>query len=79
MPTERMQTDLCPFCGGDAAVRISSGAYFQWIALAECKRCHARSAQIAFGNNGSLRFEDCSYDGRDAAVSYVLRLWNSRA
>lgn len=68
----------CPFCGSDAAIRTNAGAYFQWVTWAECKRCHARSQQMVYGNNGSLRAEDCSYDGRDSSVEYVRTLWNHR-
>ena len=78
MLPEDIQLLHCPFCGEAAALKVHSGAYFQWVTWVECKRCRAKSLQMVFGNNGSLRPEDCNYDGREAAMNYVTKMWNSR-
>ena len=33
----------CPFCGGDAIVKVKSFDVFNAAAWIECKRCHART------------------------------------
>lgn len=75
---ENQQLLPCPFCGDAAAIKLSAYAYFQWMTWVECRRCHARSSQMVFGNNGSLRAEDASYEGREEATEYVRSLWNRR-
>lgn len=75
---ENQQLLPCPFCGETVAIKTGGSAYFQWMTWVECRRCHARSTQMVFGNNGSLRAEDCSYNGREEAVAYVVALWNRR-
>lgn len=75
---ESQQLLPCPFCGERAAIKIGASAYFQWTTWIECRRCHARTTQMVFGNNGTLRAEDCSYEGREEAVGYAVALWNGR-
>jgi len=69
----------CPFCGGKAVIRYGSGYYFMWSVVAECEDCHARTVPALYGNNGTLKAEDCSYDGRENAVALVTKRWNQRA
>lgn len=68
----------CPFCGERPMLRVNASAYFQWAVWVECKRCHSRTVQIAFGNNGSINPDDCSYTGRSEALRFVSKIWNQR-
>ena len=76
--TEKIELRLCPFCGGSPIMKVNSSAYFQWAIWIECRSCRARTTQMTFGNNGSIQPEDCSYDGREAASHFVIKLWNQR-
>lgn len=69
---------LCPFCGGESAIKINSGAYYQWSTWIECRKCRARGGQMFFGNNGTLNPDECNYNGREEAIEVVIKLWNNR-
>ncbi len=55
----------CPFCGGEAVLKIKSFDIFNNAAFVECKRCHARTDLIEAG----LHY---------TAVDRAKRFWNRR-
>ena len=69
----------CPFCGGKATVEYGHGAYWMWIVFVQCGGCGARSAPDLYGNNGTLKGEECSYEDKEEAVEVVAKRWNRRA
>lgn len=68
----------CPFCGGPAAVKTQSGPYYTWMTYVACRDCGAKSAPAVYGNNGTIKAEDCSYAGKEAAEKFVAARWNRR-
>lgn len=55
----------CPFCGGEAVLKIKSFDVFNNAAFVECKKCHARTDLIEAG----LHY---------TAVDRAKRFWNRR-
>lgn len=55
----------CPFCGGEAVLKIKSFDVFNNAAFVECKKCHARTDLI----EASLHY---------TAVDRAKRFWNRR-
>lgn len=78
MISEKPKLLLCPFCGGTPRLMTGPGAYFQWNVWVECELCHCRTVHLAFGNNGSIMPDDCTYAGGDDAAKYVAKVWNRR-
>lgn len=56
---------LCPFCGGEAVLKIKSFDIFNNAAFVECKKCHARTDMI----EASLHY---------TAIDRAKRFWNRR-
>ena len=55
----------CPFCGGEARIRIKQFDLFNAAACVECKKCRARTDLIA---------ANARYSAKDRAI----KMWNKR-
>ncbi len=75
---EMAELKPCPFCGGSAHIKHQSGPYYTFCVRVICKECGAASSPYFYGNNGTIKAEDCSYAGREDAIERVAKRWNRR-
>ena len=73
------KVELCPRCKSTA--RLKRGmSYYKWMPMVECTspRCRIRMMGEPYGNNGTVRFTETSFDGEVNAFTDLLRRWNER-
>ena len=73
-----MELKPCPFCGGEATFSTGN-LYHKFVVSVRCKICGARTIGEPFGNNGTLKIEEISEDGKEIARGKAAVRWNRRA
>lgn len=73
-----METILvCPHCMRKMAhVKYSTGVMWQYSVRVVCEYCHCSTAQVLYGDNGTIEPESCTRNGEDAARQKAIDLWN---
>lgn len=69
---------ICPFCGGEARVRIVN-AYTTSAYRVQCENCHIGTAIVSVGMYLVYRGKYDKSFTDDEAVAEAARIWNERS
>lgn len=64
----------CPFCGGEATLKMECKRDIGWTIWCECTKCCAKAS----GYCPNLRKEDKALDNIDACKKSAIEAWNRR-
>lgn len=70
----REQLKPCPFCGGEANIKMTNKREVGWTIWCECNRCHAK----AQGYCPNMQNEDKTLNGIEDCKTYAIEAWNRR-